>query len=157
MPRSRRTRRRRIAVTVDVPFDYRRRIPSIVRFREAPKYLAPRRTLRVGLRSPRRTVRRRVVVEVPQKMPVSQKGYLMYRPGRLTIYNRKATENVLRKETHRRRYKETKRRRGRYSTGQTGAVRRDRYGILGAAVSRRRSGTSVDDAAMVARALDWMT
>ena len=156
MARSRNKRRRNnaVSVTINVPYRYASRIPRRVSFRRAPRFLAPARTRRLSVAPMRgRKVRRRVRVVVPRRVPPSHKGYLMWRPGSLTIYNRRSTENALLSFDNRKRNKEVKRRRRRKSDGQAHALRRDRFGIIGDGLARNVGAKRLNDLAMVVRAL----
>ena len=152
MPKSRRRRRKRrtVRVTVNVPRQFVSRVPSIVYARE-PDLFAPRRTRRVALAGARRTVPKRVRVVLPRR--TMREGYLMYRPGKMTIYNDRRTKRVLTTEANRRRYAEDKVHGRKRGTGQAASLRRDRFNIVGSAVARGRSPRSIEAAAMVARAL----
>lgn len=160
--RSIRRGRRSVIVTLNVPWELNRFIPSTVSEPRLRLQQKRSRHIRIPLVVKKRGVLRRSIRILPRfnkQIPFPVSSFLRMgvvggrRPPTLTHYSASRTLSAhrgLRPEIHRRRYVDRKSRRSRVSDGHLNSVRRD-YGLLGA--NARGDVSTLGDAALVMRAV----
>jgi hypothetical protein len=142
-----------ITVTVPVPVNVRARTVSYTYPQQIQR---SRRVVRRQL-SPLQTryVMRRVRVVLPRHLPVVRGSYVSIdRNGRLNNHSRRQLEALLAVENNRRRYRERKWRGRKARNGQLESAGSTHAGLVAEAVRRGLSAETIQDAAMVARALE---